>query len=68
MNSTSILNELASRGISLDIHAVRMALVRYYRHGLLRRERKGGTFSYALSERGIARLGWLEHQAKSKAQ
>ena len=43
-----------------EIHAVRMALVRYYKQGLLTRERKLGLFSYGLSERGRRRLEWLE--------
>lgn len=53
--------------VTLDIHALRMALMRYYKQGLLKRERSGGTFTYTLTERGIQRLRWLELQsAKSK--
>jgi DNA-binding transcriptional ArsR family regulator len=52
---------------SIDIHAVRMALMRYYKQGLLKREKVGGVFRYAITERGIQRLRWLEDQAeKSK--
>jgi DNA-binding transcriptional regulator PaaX len=53
----------------MDIHALRMALMRYYKQGLLKRERAGGMFTYALTERGIQRLRWLEQQTlKSKTQ
>lgn len=52
---------------AMDIHALRMALMRYYKQGLLKRERAGGMFTYALTERGIQRLRWLEEQTlKSK--
>ena len=39
--------------------AIEMALLRYWRQGLLRRERRGGRFYYSLSERGEARRNWL---------
>ena len=51
-----------SKEITLDIHALRMALMRYYKQGLLRRERSGGMFRYVLTERGLQRLRWLEEQ------
>ena len=51
-----------TKEIALDIHALRMALMRYYKQGLLKRERAGGRFKYALTERGIQRLRWLEEQ------
>jgi DNA-binding transcriptional regulator PaaX len=60
-DSKQLSKELAGlRGITIDIHALRMALMRYYKQGLLKRERRGGMFSYALSERGVQRLRWLE--------
>jgi hypothetical protein len=60
-NSLSMVEELARHGVEpLEVHAVRMALVRYYKQGLLRRERKSGMFIYTLSERGLRRLKWLE--------
>jgi len=62
MDANAVLAELASSGIRADVHAVRMALMRYHRLGLLKRERTGGMFRYSLSDRGIARLSWLEHQ------
>jgi DNA-binding transcriptional regulator PaaX len=39
-----------------------MALMRYYRQGLLKRVRSGGQFTYSLTDRGIRRLEWLEGQ------
>ena len=39
--------------------AIEMALMRYWRQGLLKRERRGGRFYYSLSERGEARRAWL---------
>lgn len=62
IDANSVLAELVSGGVRADIHAVRMALVRYHRLGLLKRERAGGMYRYSLSERGIARLRWLEQQ------
>jgi DNA-binding transcriptional regulator PaaX len=39
--------------------AVEMALMRYWRQGLLSRTRRGGRFQYSLTERGLARREWL---------
>ena len=52
-----------SKQIALDIHALRMALMRYHKQGLLRRERTGGLYRYTLTERGRQRLSWLEKQS-----
>jgi len=61
MNSLSLVEELARHRVEpLEVHAVRMALVRYYKQGLLRRERRSGMFIYTISERGLRRLEWLE--------
>ena len=66
MNSEMLSKRLAeSRGITLNIHALRMALMRYYKQGLLKRERSGGAFTYTISERGIQRLRWLEEQVNN---
>ncbi len=46
-------------GLSLTHRAVEMALMRYWRQGLLKRERIGRRFSYVLTERGRARREWL---------
>lgn len=67
IESASLAGELAkSKGIKLDIHALRMALMRYYRQGLLKRERRQGTYVYSLSERGIQRLQWLSKSVEDK--
>jgi len=65
-DSVGLFQRLTSVGPErFEIHAVRMALVRYYRQGLLKRERSGGQFRYSLSGRGTARLRWLEGQTKN---
>lgn len=55
------IRELLSRdtALSLTDKAVEMALMRYWRHGLLSRNRRGRYFHYSLTERGVARLAWL---------
>jgi DNA-binding transcriptional ArsR family regulator len=60
LDSTGVSRELSAKGLAIDIHALRMALMRYYKLGLLKRERRGGVFVYSLSERGVQRLHWLE--------
>ncbi len=45
--------------VRLTDKAVEMALMRYWRQGLLRRTRKSGIFHYSLTERGLARKQWL---------
>jgi DNA-binding transcriptional regulator PaaX len=67
MDANSVLSELATSGIRADVHAARMALMRYHKLGLLKRERVGGMFRYSLSQRGIARLSWLEQQKGKSA-
>lgn len=59
-DSSAVAAALSTAGVNLDLHAIRMALMRYYRQGLLWRERKLGVYTYGLSERGIGRLAWLE--------
>ena len=55
------IRELLSRDAELNLtdKAVEMALMRYWRHGLLNRSRHGRFFHYSLTERGMARLAWL---------
>ena len=66
LDSGSLLQTLNySTNGKLEIHAVRMALMRYYRQGLLKRVRSGGQFTYTLTDRGVARLRWLEGQMGS---
>jgi len=45
--------------LKLTDKAVEMALMRYWRQGLLSRTRKSGMFHYSLTERGFARKEWL---------
>lgn len=40
-------------------HAVEMALYRYYRQGLLLRERRGRRYYYLITDKGKRRLEWL---------
>jgi len=66
LDSSLLIKELASSArITIDIHALRMALMRYYKLGLLKRERSGGTYRYTLTDRGTMRLQWLKEQAKN---
>ena len=45
--------------IELTDKAVKMALMRYSRQGILARSKKAGLFRYRLTEKGVARLAWL---------
>ena len=45
--------------LKLTDKAVEMALMRYWRQGLLSRIRRAGRFQYSLTERGLARRQWL---------
>jgi hypothetical protein len=47
------------RTLRLTDKAVEMALLRYWRQGLLSRTRRAGRFQYTLTERGLARKEWL---------
>jgi DNA-binding transcriptional regulator PaaX len=65
MDGASLSKRLADlHHIAIDIHALRMALMRYYRQGLLRRERSGGVFKYTISQRGVQRLRWLQQHSQ----
>jgi DNA-binding transcriptional regulator PaaX len=67
MDGTDLSKRLVeSNQIVIDIHALRMALMRYYRQGLLRRERSGGVFKYRISQRGVQRLRWLQQHSQSR--
>lgn len=46
-------------GLSVTSRAIRMALLRYHRYGLLHREWRRGEYAYRLSDRGARRLVWL---------
>ena len=45
--------------LKLNDKAVEMALMRYWRQGLLSRTRRSGMFQYSLTKRGHARKEWL---------
>jgi predicted transcriptional regulator len=45
--------------IELSDKAVKMALMRYTRQGLLTRSKKEGTYHYSLTEKGSSRRDWL---------
>jgi DNA-binding transcriptional regulator PaaX len=67
MDGASLSKRLAeSNQIVIDIHALRMALMRYYKQGLLRRERSRGVFRYTISQRGVQRLRWLQQHSQSR--
>jgi DNA-binding transcriptional regulator PaaX len=60
LDSFKILQLLATeKTLKLNDKAVEMALLRYWRQGLLSRTRRGGRFQYSLTERGLARREWL---------
>jgi len=60
LNSLKIRELLAAdTTLKLTDKAVEMALLRYWRQGLLNRTRRAGRFQYALTERGLARKEWL---------
>ena len=65
-DSSAVAAALGTAGVALDIHAIRMALMRYYKQGLLCRERKLGVYAYGLSERGIRRLAWLDSTVQER--
>jgi DNA-binding transcriptional regulator PaaX len=55
------IRELLAREMTLKLtdKAVEMALMRYWRQGLLSRTRRSRMFQYSLTERGLARKEWL---------
>jgi DNA-binding transcriptional regulator PaaX len=59
LNSLQVRQFLLKQDIVLSDKAVEMALMRYWRQGLLSRKRQSGMFQYKLTERGIARRAWL---------
>lgn len=59
LDSEKVRNHLLRSKIELSDKAVEMALLRYFRQGLLSRTRGSGRFQYRLSEKGLARRIWL---------
>ncbi len=63
--SSQVLALVSNKDARHNDKAIEMALLRYWRQGLLRRERKGGRFYYSLSERGESRRTWLRSTMES---
>jgi len=59
LDSEKVRTHLAGTRIELSDKAVEMALLRYFRQGLLSRTRRSGRFQYRLTEKGAARRIWL---------
>ncbi len=60
LDSLGIRELLAKeKAAQLTDKAVEMALMRYWRQGLLSRTRRSGMLQYSLTERGLARKEWL---------
>ncbi len=60
LDSEQVLKLLArEKATPMQDKAVEMALLRYWRQGLLARSRRGGRFYYKLTERGVSRREWL---------
>jgi DNA-binding transcriptional regulator PaaX len=57
--SDDIRTLLRESKIELSDKAVKMALMRYTRQGILARNKKAGLFRYRLTEKGSARRDWL---------
>jgi DNA-binding transcriptional regulator PaaX len=63
LDSLKIRRLLAmEKTLDLTDKAVEMALMRYWRQGLLSRTRRAGMFQYSLTKRGLARKEWLLKQ------
>ena len=59
LSSNEIRTLLLESKIDLADKAVKMAVMRYTRQGLLGRSKKAGVFHYRLTEKGQARRDWL---------
>ena len=59
LDSQRVRNLLSGMKVELSDKAVEMALLRYFRQGLLSRTRRSGRFHYGLTEKGLARRNWL---------
>ena len=57
--SDDVRTLLRESKIELTDKAVKMALMRYTRQGILARSKKAGLFQYRLTEKGVARRAWL---------
>ena len=59
LDSEKVRTHLLGAKMELSDKAVEMALLRYFRQGLLSRTRRSGRFQYRLTEKGLARRIWL---------
>ena len=59
LTSEEVRTQLQEVQTELSDKAVKMALMRYTRQGLLTRSKKKGRYHYALTEKGSARREWL---------
>jgi len=59
LDSEKVRTRLVDAKIELSDKAAEMALLRYFRQGLLSRTRRFGRFQYRLTEKGLARRIWL---------
>ncbi len=59
LDSEKVRTRLVGEKIELSDKAVEMALLRYFRQGLLSRTRRSGRFQYGLTVKGLARRIWL---------
>jgi DNA-binding transcriptional regulator PaaX len=59
LDSEKVRTHLAGAKIDQSDKAVEMALLRYFRQGLLSRTRRSGRFQYRMTEKGLARRVWL---------
>jgi predicted transcriptional regulator len=59
LDSEKVRTRLVGAKIELSDKAVEMALLRYFRQGLLSRTRRSGRFQYRMTEKGLARRIWL---------
>lgn len=63
MDSLGVAGRLTNeKAIELSVNALRMALLRYHKQGLLGREWTRGEYRYTLTQKGAARLAWLNMQ------
>lgn len=58
--SLGLLERLRGEGIEISEKALQMAILRYYRQGLLSRRRRQGLYRYSITDKGRRRLEWLK--------
>ncbi|MEM2082819.1 MAG: hypothetical protein QXU06_03300 [Candidatus Bathyarchaeia archaeon] len=58
--SLGLLERLRGEGVEVSEKALQMAVLRYYRQGLLSRRRRQGLYRYSITDKGKRRLEWLK--------